>query len=114
MIPFRHPPTSVRARRGYARVRFDDGSGQDVALEAFGLLRDATAAAQRAVRLFVPAEQAETIPLMLSVRGLFGEEHVIDLLHVTHVAAWPPSAVALEAADTLRYDLPEEREPWKS
>lgn len=112
MTPQGHPPESIRARQGFAVVWYDDATSQALRLDQFELVRDAAEAAKRAVRMLMPDAQAESVPLSVTVLGLFGEQHCIDLLHVQQVSAWPASAVAAQTDDARHYAT-EEREPWQ-
>lgn len=113
MTPQRHPPDSVRARDGFCVVWYDDATRQDVVREAFPALLHATEAARRASRCFIQGEQLEAIPLTLTVAGLHGERHAIDLTRVQQVSEWPPAAVLAHDADAALYEDDEEKEPWQ-
>jgi len=114
MTPQGHPPESIRARQGFACVWYDDATSQALQLDQFELVRDASEAARRAVRMLMADDEAQRVPLTLTVVGLFGERHCIDLLRVQQVSSWPPSSVAAQSEDAALYvaDDPE-AEPWK-
>lgn len=114
MTPYRHPPTSVRAREGYVCVWYDDATSVDVHREAFQPLIHAVEAARRATRSFLPDGQIEGTPLTLTVRGLFGERHAVDLLRAQHISDFPPASLAAEGEDRDLYQQDDpEREPWR-
>lgn len=114
MTPQRHPPTSVRARMGYVCVWYDDSTSCDVHPEAFEPILHALEAARRATRCFLPESQIEGTPLTLTVRGLFGDRHAIDLLRAQHISCFGPEALRLAADDAALYEPEDsEREPWQ-
>lgn len=114
MTPQGHPPSSVRAREGFAIVWYDDATSQALRLDQFELVRDASEAAKRATRMMVSDDEGQRTPLSLTVVGLFGERHCVDLLRVQQVSAWPASAVAAQSDDAALYVVDDpEAEPWK-
>ena len=114
MTPQGHPRESIRAREGFTCVWYDDATSQALRLDQFELVRDATEAAKRAVRMLLPDDEAQRLPLTLTVVGLFGERHALDLLRVQQVSAWPPSSVAAQYEDAGWYQVDDtEAEPWK-
>lgn len=112
MTPQGHPAGSVRAREGFVRLAFEDGGAVEVRRAEYARVRNACAAAQRAVRMLVPVAQIETIPLSIEVAGLHGEVQCVDLLRVRSITDWPASALVREAADEALYR--EEEQSWGS
>lgn len=114
MTPYRHPDGSVRAREGFVCVWYDDATSVDVHREAFAPLTHALEAARRATRSFIPDSQIEGTPLTLTVKGLYGELHAIDLLRAQHVTDFAPGSLAREADDKALYEAQQDdREPWR-